>query len=119
MSKYEDSHNNRTGSRGMSSSSRVPASYRKDDKTYPAISHSEEVIYTIVNYWLANGIIDLPRPWKLPTENEKFHSRYCKYHQYIGHSTMRESVEVHSDNRLKVELRGYFRIDTREGSMLQ
>ena len=88
MFEHENSRNNRTGSQGMPSSSQVLASYRKNDKTYLAIPHSKEVIYTIVNYWLANGIIGLPRPRKLATENEKFHPHYCRYHQYIGHSTI-------------------------------
>ena len=85
MSDYEDSRNNRTGSQEVPSSSQMLANSRKDDETYPAIPHSEEKIYTIVNYWLANGIINPLRPRRLPTKNEKFHPRYCRYHQYIGH----------------------------------
>ena len=66
----------------------MPASSHKDNEEYPAIPRSEEEIYTIVNYWLANGIIHPPRPRRLSTENEKFHPRYCRYHQYIGHPTI-------------------------------
>ena len=87
MSDYEDSRNNRTGTREIPSSSQVPASSRKNNEEYPAIPHSEEEIYAIMNYWLANGIINPPRPRRLPTENEKFHPRYCRYHQYVGHPT--------------------------------
>ena len=72
----------------MPSSSQMPASSRKDNETYPAIPHSEEEIYAIVNYWLANRIINPPRPRRPPTENEKFHPRYCRYHQFLGHPTI-------------------------------
>ena len=72
----------------MPSSSQMPASSLKDNETYPAIPRSEEEIYTIMNYWLTNGIINPPRPRRLPTENEKFHAHYCRYHQYIGHPTI-------------------------------
>ena len=58
MSDYKDSRNNRTGSREIPSSSQVSASSRKNNEEYPAIPHSEEEIYTIVNYWLTNGTIN-------------------------------------------------------------
>ncbi|CAL2266015.1 unnamed protein product [Prunus armeniaca] len=36
----------------------------------------------------ANSAIKLPKPYKVPTREEKGDPRYCRYHQFVGHPTI-------------------------------
>ena len=59
-----------------------------NERTCPAIPLSEEEVHNTINSWLSTGEIKLHHPRVPPTENEKFHPRFCRYHQFVGHPTM-------------------------------
>ena len=51
-----------------------------NERTCPTIPLSEEEVHNTINSWLSTGEIKLHHPRVPPTENEKFHPRFCRYH---------------------------------------
>ena len=49
-------------------------------------SAEREEMITILNKWVADGVIRLPDVQEEATEEEKKSSRYCHYHRSIKHS---------------------------------
>ena len=76
---------------------------RKEREKYPAIPCTEAELQAILYQWLRDGLIQPFKPRKPPTEEEKNHPRFCRYHQYIGHPTtlcqiLRKMITVKIDN---------------------
>ncbi|CAL9028756.1 unnamed protein product [Prunus brigantina] len=69
------------------SSSDYNSCKRKDKETYPPLPFKDEEFYAILDTMFANGAIKLPKPYKVPTREEKCDPRYCRYHQFVGHPT--------------------------------
>ncbi|CAL2239048.1 unnamed protein product [Prunus armeniaca] len=61
---------------------------RKDRETYLPLPFNDEEFHAIPDTMFANGAIKLPKPYKVPTREEKGDPRYCRYHQCVGHSTI-------------------------------
>ncbi|BFG18248.1 hypothetical protein CerSpe_045220 [Prunus speciosa] len=60
---------------------------RRDRETYPPLPCKDEEFHAILDTMFADGAIKLPRPYKVPTREEKNDPRYCRYHQFVGHPT--------------------------------
>ena len=69
-----------------------PASKKKREKgkavkEYPPISCTSEKLSVILDRWIANGVIKLYKIDREPTEEDKKHSRFCRYNIYAHHPT--------------------------------
>jgi hypothetical protein len=52
----------------------------------PPVPCTREEMITILNKWVADGVIRLPEAQEEATEEEKKSSKYCHYHRSIKHS---------------------------------
>uniref|UniRef100_A0A2N9HQH6 Aspartic peptidase DDI1-type domain-containing protein n=1 Tax=Fagus sylvatica TaxID=28930 RepID=A0A2N9HQH6_FAGSY len=44
-------------------------------------------MHAIIDKWIADGFLRLPNVSKEPTEDDKKHARFCRYHRYVHHPT--------------------------------
>ena len=63
-------------------------STRKCLEEYLPISCTSEELSIILDRWLANGMVKLYKIDREPTEEDKKHSRFCRYHRYVHHLTV-------------------------------
>ena len=49
---------------------------------------STEELYSILEAWVKNGVVTLPKCNHEPTEEEKRNPFYCRYHKRCDHHTM-------------------------------
>lgn len=61
------------------------SSYKRKWETFQAVPCGNEEFHAILDSLFADGVIKLPRPQKPPTKEENSDTRYCRYHQYVGH----------------------------------
>ena len=69
------------------------ASKKKHEKgkaveEYPPISCTLEELSVILDRWIADGVVKLYKIDREPTEEDKKHSRFCRYHRYVHHPTI-------------------------------
>ena len=65
-----------------------PTSKKKHEKgkaveEYPPISCMPEELSVILDPWIVDGVVKLYKIDRKPTEEDKKHSRFCRYHRYV------------------------------------
>uniref|UniRef100_A0A2N9F8A9 Retrotransposon gag domain-containing protein n=1 Tax=Fagus sylvatica TaxID=28930 RepID=A0A2N9F8A9_FAGSY len=59
----------------------------KEFKEWPAIPCTTEEMHAIIDKWIVDGFLRLLGVSKEPTEDDKKHARFCRYHRYVHHPT--------------------------------
>jgi hypothetical protein len=57
----------------------------KEFEEWPAIPCTTEEMHAVIDKWIADGFLRLPGVSKEPTEDDKKHARFCRYHRYVHH----------------------------------
>uniref|UniRef100_A0A2N9J9P3 RNA-directed DNA polymerase n=1 Tax=Fagus sylvatica TaxID=28930 RepID=A0A2N9J9P3_FAGSY len=67
--------------------SRKKSNERSFDEAPPPVPCTLEEMKAILDKWVANGIIKLPKIQKKATEKDKKNPKFCYFHRYVHHST--------------------------------
>jgi hypothetical protein len=59
----------------------------KEFKEWLAIPCTTEEMHAIIDKWIVDGFLRLLGVSKEPTEDDKKHARFCRYHCYVHHPT--------------------------------
>ena len=60
---------------------------RGEFQNYPPVPCTDEEFYTILDQWIADGIVKPLEARPDLTDEDKKNPQYCRYHQYVSHPT--------------------------------
>ena len=66
---------------------RKKSTKRSFEEPPPLVPCTLEEMIAILNRWVADGTVKLPKAPKKATEEDKKNPKFCYFHQYIHHST--------------------------------
>ena len=81
---------------------------RSFEEPLPPVPYTLEEMMAILNKWVADGIIKLPKALKKATEEDKKNPKFCYFHQYVHYSIVdfwtlrRKLLEKIQDRTLKL-----------------
>ena len=69
------------------SNKRKKLSERSFEEPPPPVPCTLEEMMAILNKWVADGVVKLPKVSKKVTKEDKKNPKFCYFHQYVHHST--------------------------------
>jgi hypothetical protein len=87
------------------SNKRKKSSERSFEEPPPPVPCTLEEMMAILNKWVADGVVKLPKVSKKITEEDKKNPKFCYFHQYVHHSIADAGLfEENFMRRFKTEL---------------